>query len=98
MAYTILDEHRLHAQASKLDSLATKYEKTVNELRSSCNELNGWDSPAGISWRQKCHIAIAEASASASELRSIASSIRVFTANHHYLLEEAIEMVTGNVD
>lgn len=98
MAYTIIDEYRLHTQASRLESLAAKYDSMVNELRSSCNELTGWDSPAGSLWREKCNLAITEASASAGELRSIASSIRVFTANHHYLLEEAIEDVTGKVD
>lgn len=98
MAYTIIDEYRLHTQASRLESLAAKYDKTVNELRSSCNELNGWDSPAGSLWREKCNLAIADASASASELRSIASSIREFTASHHYLLEEVIEKITEKID
>ena len=98
MAYTIADEIRLHNQASKLESLASKYDGIANDIRTSCNELNGWDSAAGSEWRQKCHITIAEASASASELRGIASSIRAFTASHHYLLEEAIETITGNVD
>lgn len=98
MAYTIIDEYRLHNQASRLESLAAKYDKTVNDLRTSCNDLSDWDSPAGNMWRQKCNSAIADAYASANELRSIASSIRIFTANHHYLLEEAIEKVTGKVD
>ena len=98
MAYTIVDEIRLHNQASRLESLASKYDGIVNDIRLSCNELTGWDSNAGSVWRQKCHLAIAEASATASELRGIASSIRAFTANHHYLLEEAVETITGKVD
>lgn len=98
MAYTIIDEYRLHNQASRLESLAAKYDKVINEIRTSSNSLTDWDSPAGSLWREKSNLLISDASASASELRSIASSIRAYTASHHYLLEEAIEKVTGKID
>lgn len=98
MAYTIWDERRLHSAASKLDSLAAKYEKIVSDFKANRNTLSGWDSPAADLWRNKCDSVAAEMSTSVSKLRSTASQIRAFTARHHYLLEETIEKITGNID
>lgn len=97
MAYTVVDEIRLHSQAARLESLAAKYEAIINEFRSG-SDLESWESTAGNAWRTKRNQVLSEAFSSAQELRSIASSIRAYTANHRYLLEEVIETITGTAD
>lgn len=90
MAYTIVDEIRLNTQASRLEALASKYDGIISDVSSSSSKLGAWDSPAAEQWRSSVSSLVANASGSASELRSIAQSIRAYTASHHYLLEEEI--------
>lgn len=99
MAYTIWDEARLHHQANKLDSIASKYDAMANDLRSCTAPLHSqWVSPARDAWVAERDSVLKSMVSTASELRGIASGIRSYTASMHYLLEEAIEIITGDVD
>lgn len=99
MAYTILDEARLHHQASKLESIAAKYDAMLQDLKSSTAPLHSqWQGTARDAWVSERDALLKDIENTSAELRSIASSIWTYTANMHYLLEEVIEAVTNNVD
>lgn len=98
MSYTLKDEIRLHNQARELRAIAREYRTIIDEVRACSNALAEWDSPAADEWRRQCWLLLPECSAEAAELGRIADTIMNFTANNHYLLEEAVETLTGTTD
>lgn len=99
MAYTIFDEVSLHHQASKLESIATKYDAMLQDLKSSTAPLHSqWQGPARDAWVSERDALLKDIETTSAELRNIASSIWNYTANMHYLLEEIVEAVTDTVD
>ena len=95
MAYTIFHEISLKNRASELEALAAKYDSAIADASRCLISLNGWESPAADAWRAELKATLSDALSTSAELRNIAGNIRVYVANHHYLLEEVVEAIVG---
>jgi len=93
--YSILDEIVLNKQASRLEELARSYEALYADIKKQIDSLSEWSSPAASEWRSLTKIVASRALISANEMRSVAGSIRNFTASHKHLLEKIVDEIKG---
>lgn len=98
MGYSYWDEHCLHKQRDNLNDIAHEYSALNNRLGACLETLAEWDSAAANRWKFLCTHIMEQNTARIQELYGISGDISAFTANHHFLLEEVIEWITGKVD
>lgn len=92
--YMIHHETAINNNAAKAASLASEYDRLINDLEAE-SFISGWDSPAADSQRAELKEIIARARAAAQALRQVSSAMYDFTASHKTWLEDVVDFVTG---